>query len=113
VDWRYAKDHRAAIARLWAGIESLFGISSELVYRISLLASTVVAPRGPERLGAFQRLRKLYGIRSKAVHGEPLTDDVLRLGLGESFELLRTLLLDAVERDKLRDEADYHSELLC
>lgn len=113
VDWRYAKDRRAAIARLWAGIESWFGISSELVYRISLLASTVVAPRGPERLAALQRLKKLYGIRSKAVHGEPLADDVLSLGLGESFELLRTLVLDAVERGQLRDDADYQSELLC
>jgi hypothetical protein len=113
VDWRYAKDRRAAIARLWAGIESLFGISSELVYRISLLASTVVAPRGLERLAAFQRLKKLYGIRSKAVHGEPLADSVLSLGLSESFELLRTLLLDAVERGQLRDDADYLSELLC
>jgi hypothetical protein len=47
------------------------------------------------------------------VHGELLADDVLSLGLGESFELLRTLLLDAVERGQLRDDADYHSELLC
>jgi hypothetical protein len=64
-------------------------------------------------LSVFHRLKKLYGIRSKAVHGEPLTDDVLRLGLSESFELLRTLLLGAVERGQLRDDADYHSELLC
>jgi hypothetical protein len=33
VDWRYAKDPRAAISRLWAGIESLFGISAELVLK--------------------------------------------------------------------------------
>jgi len=39
VDWRYSKDCRAAIARLWAGIESLFGISAELVYRLALFGS--------------------------------------------------------------------------
>lgn len=57
VDWRYAKDARSGISRPWAGIESIFGISSELVYRISLLAATIVAPRGNERVDAFRRTK--------------------------------------------------------
>jgi len=43
VDWRFANEPRAAVARVWAGIESLLGINSELVYRVSLASATVVA----------------------------------------------------------------------
>ena len=35
VDWRYSKEPRAAIARLWSGIESLFGINKEILYTSS------------------------------------------------------------------------------
>ena len=113
VDWRHAKDPRAAVARVWSGVESLLAISSELVYRISLCAASVVAPRGPERVAAFKRIKALYSVRSKAVHGEPIPREKLFAGLHESFELLRTMLLDAVERGCVRTEEDYHQELLA
>jgi hypothetical protein len=112
IDWRYSRDPRAAVARIWAGVESLLGISAELVYRISLSTATVIAPRGPERILAFKRLEGLYAVRSKAVHGEPLTEEKLFTGLHESFEVLRALLLDAVERGAIRTEEDIYKELL-
>lgn len=112
IDWRYSRDPRAAMARVWAGIESLFAITSELVYRIALYAAIVVAPRGPERLAAFKRVKALYALRSKAVHGDPITEERLLGGLHESFELIRSLLLDAVERGRVRADEDYQSELL-
>jgi hypothetical protein len=112
VDWRYAKDSRAAIARLWAGIESLFGISSELVHRVSIFAATVLEPRGAARVDAFKRLKKLYGMRSKAVHGEPLKDEELVESLQQSYDILRSLLLDAISRGRVRGEDDYLQELL-
>ena len=112
IDWRYAKDPRAAIARIWAGIESLFGINSELVYRVSLFASTIMAERGAARIEAYRRAKSIYGIRSKAVHGEPLSDEKLISGLHDSFEILRTILLDCVSRRHVRKEDDYLLELL-
>lgn len=112
VDWRYAKDPRAAVARVWAGVESMLGISSELVYRVALSASTVVASRGPDRVTAFKQLKALYGVRSKAVHGEPIVEEKLFSALHESFDVLRTLLLDAVERGALRTDDDFFQELL-
>ena len=112
VDWRYAKDPRAAMARIWAGVESLLAINAELVYRVSLCAATIIAPRGAERVAAFKRVKGLYGIRSKAVHGEPIADEKLFTGLHESFDLLRTMLLDAVERAAVRTEEDFYKELL-
>jgi hypothetical protein len=83
------------VARVWAGVESLLGISSELFYRVALSASTVIAPRGTNRITAFKKIKGLYGVRSKTVHGEPIAEDKLFTGLHDSFDILRTLLLDA------------------
>jgi hypothetical protein len=113
VDWRYAKDSRAAISRLWAGIESLFGISAELVYRLSLFGSIGLAARGEDRLQAFRRIKASYGIRSKAVHGEPLTQEKLTSGMHESFDILRALLLYCVLIGGVPTEDDLYRELLC
>jgi hypothetical protein len=112
VDWRYAKDPRAAVARVWAGVESLLGINSELVYRVALSAATVITSRGPDRIAAFKKVKAMYGVRSKAVHGEPIAEDKLFTGLHDSFEILRTLLLDAVQRGAVRTEDDFFRELL-
>jgi hypothetical protein len=111
-DWRYSKDPRAAIARIWAGVESILAINSELVYRVSLYAATAIAQRGPDRLSTFKKIKALYGVRSKAVHGEPIDQDKLLHGLYDSFELLRSLLLDATERGAVRIEEDFARELL-
>lgn len=113
VDWRYAKDPRAAISRLWAGIESLFGLSAELVYRVSLFGSIGLAARGEERLKAFRRIKASYGIRSKAVHGEPLSDEKLAFGMHEAFDILRAFLLHCVLRGGVPTDDDLYRELLC
>lgn len=112
VDWRYSKDPRAAISRLWAGIESLFGISAELVYRLSLFGSVGLAPRGEVRLQAFRRIKAAYSIRSKAVHGGALDTQKLGNGMVESFEILRSLLLHCVLRGSVPTEDDLYRELL-
>jgi hypothetical protein len=106
-DWRYCKDARTAISRLWAGIECLFGISSELVFRLSLMAACVLHPRGDERRECFHRVKKLYGIRSKAVHGDDISPERLNEGLDSSFRLLRDLLLAFIDHGKEFSEEDY------
>jgi hypothetical protein len=113
VDWRYAKDPRAAISRLWAGIESLFGLSAELVYRVSLFGSVGLAARGEARLQAYRRIKASYVVRSKAVHGEPLAEDKLVSGMNEAFDILRSLLLYCVLRGGVPTEDDLYRELLC
>lgn len=111
MDSRYAKDSRAAIARVWSAIESIFNVSSELVFRLSLMLATTLAPRGPERLALFERSKKLYGLRSKAVHGAEIEETRLTQGLVESWDLLRRLLLDAVQRGAVRTEADFNEAI--
>lgn len=112
VDWRYSKDPRSAMSRLWAGIESILGIKNELAYRISLLGSTVLSPRGPDRLNAFRKVKWLYDLRSKAVHGTGLDQDKLMTGVYQSYELLRLLLLDVVARGRIRSDGEWLEELL-
>jgi hypothetical protein len=111
IDWRYAKDYRAAISRLWAGIESLFGISAELVYRLSVYSAALLAVRGPERTAMYTRVKKLYGIRSKAVHGDEVTTEQLMKGAAESFEILRSLLMLAINCGRVPTEGDIHQAL--
>jgi hypothetical protein len=100
VDWRFAKERRSAIARLWTGIEALLGVNSELVYRISLYSSCLLAQRGMARKQKFEEVKRLYGLRSKVVHGEKLSDERLSQAMSDSFHLLRDLLLVGVERGK-------------
>ena len=111
VDWRYTKEPRSAIARIWSGIEALFGIQSELVFRISALSAGLLAPRGIERRQRFAAVKKLYGVRSKAVHGDRLSEVDLGKAVVDSFDLLRELLLQAISRGHMLGTDDFDAAL--
>lgn len=106
MDWRYANDPRAAVSRLWGGIEAIFGIKTELVHRISLNCACLLAKRGPDRTKKFHQVKALYDLRSKAVHGAALTDEQLVEGISGSFELLSGLLMNAIALGRLPKSAD-------
>ncbi|MEX2374773.1 MAG: hypothetical protein WD942_04195 [Dehalococcoidia bacterium] len=107
VDWRYSPDLRAALARIWAGIEAVYGINSELVFRVSLLSACLLEPRGDARRQRFNNVKKLYGIRSKAVHGESVSDEKLTQALDDSFRLLADLLLLSAEKGRALNKDDF------
>ncbi len=111
IDWRYAKEPRLAVARIWTGIEALFGISSELVYRISSLCASLLEDRGPRRKARFQAVKRLYGQRSKAVHGEALNQDQLASAMNNSYALLRELLILTIERGRVLTTEDFDDAL--
>ncbi len=98
IDWRYTKEPRIAIGRIWAGIEALFGISSELVYRISSLCASLLEQRGAPRKARFHTVKGLYGLRSKAVHGDRLSQGQLESAMNDSYMILRELLVLTIER---------------
>jgi len=112
VNWQYASEPRMAIAELWSGIEALFGINSELVYRISLQVASLLEERGPKRKDRFKQVKKLYGARSKAVHGEELSDDKLNKAMIESFDILNKLLLVNIEKGRPFKSDDFEEALL-
>jgi hypothetical protein len=111
IDWRYAKEPRLALGRIWSGIEAVFGITSELVYRISILAASLLEKRGEPRKARFQAVKRLYGLRSKAVHGEPLAQEHLLSAMNDSHRLLRELLLLTIEKGHLLSADDFDDAL--
>ena len=67
---------------------------------ISLLIASLLESRGVARQARFAQVRKLYGFRSKAVHGEELSDVKLTEAMLGSFDILSRLLLLNVEKGR-------------
>jgi hypothetical protein len=111
IDWRYAKDPRVAVGRIWSGIEAVFGITCELLYRISGLCASLLEERGQRRKARFQAVKRLYGLRSKAVHGESLPQEQLVSAMNDSNRLLRELLLLTIERGHVLGADDFDDAL--
>ena len=112
IDWRFAKEPRSAVARLWLGIEALFGIRSEQVYRISLYSASLLSERGTGRKEMFTRVKKLYGSRSKIVHGDKLSDELIGNAMNDSFHLLRDLLILLISNGRPFKQADLDEAVL-
>lgn len=87
---------RIQLAILWAGIESLFNISSELVFRISLYAANFLTDRKDEARSIFKEVNDLYKARSSAVHGGKIKGDAIVL-VEKSAGLLNKLILKCIE----------------
>lgn len=113
IDWRYAKDPRAATARIWAGIESFLGFTSELSFRISLTCASLLAPRGDQRKAKYNEVKKLYIPRSKAVHGQRIKDEEMKMVMTESYVLLRSLLLLSIEKGRMLGQVDFEDAVFC
>ncbi len=113
VDWRFAKEPRSAVARIWSGIEALCDINTELVYRLSLISASLLAPRGPERKAKFDAVKKLYGFRSKVVHGEQLEQDKIFEVVSDSFHLLKDLLMVSINKGRTLTKDDFDDAIFC
>jgi hypothetical protein len=88
---------RMAAAALWAGLEALLQIESELRFRVSTYVACLLEPHGPTRLALFRQVRKLYDLRSKAVHGAVLSDSVLRGHVVETRAVLSKVIRAVTE----------------
>lgn len=99
--FRWHPHPRAKLAILWSGIEGLFGIESELSFRVSLYCARFLSQADEEeRKSIFSSVRRLYKLRSSAVHGQDLgtnTDS----GVNESATLLQTLIKRCIEKNQV------------
>ncbi|MDT0358133.1 HEPN domain-containing protein [Herbaspirillum huttiense F1] len=94
---------RARLALIWAGIEGLFGVDSEVVFRISLYVARFLEPFDKDRQEQmFKHVKSLYKFRSKAVHGGDLKGDIQK-GVQDAARLLRTLIRQCSEGNQLPD----------
>lgn len=97
---------RIKLAMIWAGIEGIFGASSEIRFRISLCMARFLYPDNEfERRKTYQIVKKLYDVRSKAVHGAKLKGD-LQVASTDSANLLNALIAKCIETRSLPLEED-------
>jgi hypothetical protein len=95
-DAPFLKDARTAVARIWSGIESLFDVQNELSFRLSMYAAVLISDDVAERMAIQAKFKRLYGLRSKAVHGAKMEEVKLAETLNSSWSLLRDLLLACI-----------------
>lgn len=94
--YRWHSVPRAKLAVLWAGIEGIFGITSEVRFRVSLYIARFLQPNNLiERQNVFNFIKKLYDLRSTAVHGSKMKENVAS-GVDDSAEILRKILLQCI-----------------
>lgn len=99
--YRWHSMPRVQLAVLWAGIESLFNVSSEVSFRISLYIAHFLADRdGMKANEIFKKTKKLYNARSSAVHGNKMKDSISS-SVEESAMLLNQLILHCAEKGEL------------
>jgi len=109
--YHHSPNSRLMTAQLWAGIEALAGADSETTFRLSSYLAAYLEPRGQGRLDSFARISKLYGIRSKAVHGAEIADEKLAEHVLEVRELLARLLIACIENGRIPSRRDFETAL--
>ena len=93
----YLPDLKVRIMLLWAGIEGLLSVDAELNRRLALYAALLMQGSTEERSIYFARVKRAYGLRSKAVHGAHLAPEKLREGYTIASTILVELLARCVE----------------
>lgn len=94
---------RSQLALIWSGIEALFGIDSEIVFRVSLYIARFLEPDDQaKRSHLFTKVKQLYKQRSKAVHGAKVKGDI-QSAVKESSDLLGRLIRRCAELNQLPD----------
>lgn len=99
--YRWHSMPRVQLAILWSGIESLFNVSTEVSFRVSLYIARFLAPHNDIKANEiFKKVKKLYNVRSSAVHGNKMKEDISSF-VDESAALLNQLILHCAEIGEL------------
>lgn len=116
VDSLNAHSHQSSLrlsaASLWAGVEGLLEITTELRFRISVMIASYLEERGAARISLYSRCKALYDQRSKAVHGSKITDEDLQAHIVEVRSLLSRMLVKIVENKKVPHAQEYEALIL-
>lgn len=98
--FRWHSVPRVQLAIIWSGIESLFNVNTEVSFRISLYIANFLGESEAQAKQIFKQVRKMYSLRSSAVHGNK-TNDNLENAVKESADLLNQILRHCAETKKL------------
>jgi hypothetical protein len=95
--YRWHSMPRIQLAILWAGIESLFNVDSEITFKLSLfIANFLARDNYDQKRIYYNEVRNLYRMRSSAVHGNKLKGDSSDLVL-RSSTILNKLIIHCIE----------------
>ena len=101
--YRWHPNPRAQLAVLWSGIEGLFDIQGETVFKLSLFVAKFLEPDDKyQAKRILSSVKKLYKSRSSAVHGSKIKGDRSQL-VSESSELLERLIRRCIEVGSIPD----------
>lgn len=104
----YLFDLDAQIMLLWAGIEGLLSVDSELSRRLALYAALIIDGTPDEKAEYFKTVREAYKIRSLAVHGgrTKTTRERLAEGHRKATRILTDLLARCIELGRVPSPAE-------
>ncbi|MBS9926404.1 HEPN domain-containing protein [Vibrio alginolyticus] len=101
--YRWHPNPRTQLAVLWSGIEGLFDIQGETVFKLSLFVAKFLEPDDKyQAKRILSSVKKLYKSRSSAVHGSKVKGDRSQL-VSESSELLERLIRRCIEVGSIPD----------
>lgn len=102
--YRWHSMPRIKLAVLWSGIEGMFGVSTELRFRISLYIAKFLHENDLEKQKlSFETVKKLYDYRSSAVHGSTIKSDINE-AVDNSANILQRILLKCVSNKSIPKE---------
>jgi hypothetical protein len=103
----YLPDLKVRIMLLWAGIEGLLAVDSELNRRLALYATLLMQGSVEEKSIYFAKVKRAYGLRSKAVHGAHLPPAKLQEGYIVASTILVELLARCVELGRVPSQDEF------
>ncbi len=104
---------RMAAAMLWSGIEALFGLQSEINFRLALYVAGFLEDIGPARLSMFSAVKTEYNTRSKIVHGDMNDDAFICAHIVKTRHFLSRLLCKVTENRGMPSKEDLNSLILA
>lgn len=99
------------VTSIFSAIEALLDVEQELKFRIALSISKLLAKDPVDRVALYRKMKKLYDIRSKCVHGGKLSKDSATTCRDDSLEILRQLIIVFAEKNELPSKEDLEEML--
>ena len=94
------------IMLLWAGIEGLLSVDAELSRRLALYTALLLDGSPSEKSEYFDKVKKAYAVRSRAVHGRGLEKAKLEEGYRTAGRILIGLLAKCVELGRVPSSSE-------
>lgn len=99
-------EHDVRIMLLWSGIEGLLSVDAELSRRLALYAAIMFDGSPDEKAEYFDKVKKAYAVRSRAVHGGGLKKPKLEEGYRTAGSILIGLIAKCVELGRVPSSSE-------